>query len=147
MPGEHWQQEIAKGLDQAKSCAVFIGKQTPTGWFKEEIQAALNRQSKDHAFRVIPVILPGGDKSLVGNFLELRTWIDFSKSLEDEYNFHKLACGITGIAPGRNPFHKDTSSSVQKLKQIRDLRLEQLIDDPVALEAQRMILLHEILGF
>ncbi|VVB85168.1 TIR domain protein [uncultured archaeon] len=31
IPGESWEQEIARGLDQAKSCAVCIGKETPEG--------------------------------------------------------------------------------------------------------------------
>jgi hypothetical protein len=64
VPGERWQQEIAKGLVQARTCAVCIGKHTPAGWFREEIERALNRQAKDRSFRVIPVILPGGNMSL-----------------------------------------------------------------------------------
>lgn len=73
VPGEHWQQEMAKGLDQAKTCAVCVGSHTPEGWFREEIERALNRQTKDKGFRVIPVILPNGDRALIDNFLELRT--------------------------------------------------------------------------
>jgi hypothetical protein len=142
VPGEHWQQELAKGLDQAKSCAVCIGRHTPTGWFREEIERALNRQSKDPSFRVIPVILSHGDRSLVDNFLELRTWVDFSKSLEDEYGFHILTCGIKGIKPGRNPVQPSKPSTAlrDKLERIRELHREQLIDDAVALEYQRRLL-------
>ena len=33
IPGKHWQQEMAIGLHKAKSCAVCIGKNTPSGWF------------------------------------------------------------------------------------------------------------------
>src|SRR5919109_1591030 len=55
VPGEHWQQEMAKGLEQAKTCAICIGQHTPKGWFREEIERALNRQTKDNSFRVIPV--------------------------------------------------------------------------------------------
>jgi hypothetical protein len=57
VPGEHWQQQMAKGLDQAKTCAICIGRTTPAGWFREEIERALNRQARDKSFRVIPVIL------------------------------------------------------------------------------------------
>src|SRR5450759_3398956 len=57
IPGKSWQQEMARGLEQAESCAVCIGKETPKGWFKEEIQKALNRQTHDDQFRVIPVLL------------------------------------------------------------------------------------------
>lgn len=46
VPGEHWQQEMARGLDNAKSCVVCMGEQTPKGWFQEEIERAINRQVK-----------------------------------------------------------------------------------------------------
>jgi hypothetical protein len=65
IPGESWQQAMARGLEQAKTCAVCIGQQTPKGWFREEVERALNRQTKDASFRVIPVILPGGGPALV----------------------------------------------------------------------------------
>lgn len=50
VPGERWQQAIARGLHQAKSCAVCISNQTPEGWFREEIERAINRQNKDSFF-------------------------------------------------------------------------------------------------
>lgn len=78
-------------------------KGTPTGWFREEIERALNRQTKDRLFRVIPLILPGTDPALVDSFLELRTWVDFSAGLENEDSFHLLVSGIKGIPPGRFP--------------------------------------------
>jgi len=145
VPGENWQQEMAKGISQAQTCAVCIGRHTPKGWFSEEIERALNRQVKDRTFRVIPVILPDGDPTLVDNFLELRTWVDFKKDIDDKYAFHILVSGIRGVPPGRNPYEKvsqDTNlvSIRENLLRIRDLRQQQLIDDVVALDYQRRIL-------
>lgn len=145
VPGEHWQQEMAKGLDQAKTCAVCIGTNTPAGWFREEIERALNLQTKDKSFRVIPVILQDGDRSIIDNFLELRTWVDFKSGLKDNHAFHILVSGIRGIPPGRyselKTENKDELLLVrQKLQRIRALRKEQLIDDDIALEYQRRIL-------
>ena len=65
VPGEQWEQGLAKALVEAGSCAVCIGSKTPTGWFNQEIQRALNRQAREPGFRVIPVILPGG-RSIAG---------------------------------------------------------------------------------
>ena len=145
VPGEPWQQQIAKGLDQARTCAVCIGKQTPQGWFLEEIGRALNRQTKDKLFRVIPVILPEGDPTLVDNFLELRTWVDFSNGLDELEAFHLLISGIEGVPPGRGPLAVQISPNQpdplrEKLLRIRALRSEQLIDDVIALEYQRRLL-------
>ena len=96
IPGAHWQQEMARGLEEAKTCAVCIGRITPAGWFREEIERALNRQAKDSNFRVIPVILPDGDCSIVDNFLELRTWVVFRYGIDEGYAFHLLTCGVRG---------------------------------------------------
>jgi hypothetical protein len=145
IPGEHWQQEMAKGLDQAKTCAVCVGRHTPQGWFREEIERALNRQTKDRKFRVIPVILPDGHQEIVDNFLELRTWVDFKNGLHDGQAFHILVSGIRGVPPGRYPkesvaHNVELVSVREKLLRIRVLRREQLIDDDIALEYQRRIL-------
>jgi hypothetical protein len=145
IPGEHWQQEMAKGLDEARTCVVCVGKHTSTGWFREEIERALNRQTKDRSFRVIPLILPYADLGVVDNFLELRTWIDFSTGLENQDAFHLLVSGIRGVAPGRGPAgpeiqEKDIGAMREHLSRIRSLRREQLIDDAIALEYQRRLL-------
>lgn len=145
VPGEHWQQEMAKGIDQARCCAVCVGAQTPRGWFREEIERALNRQTRDSSFRVIPVILPGGSHDLVDSFLELRTWVDFTDGIEDGGAFHILLSGIRGVPPGRYcPPSQDGEPTVlvvrEALVRIRALRVEQLIDDDIALEYQRRLL-------
>jgi TIR domain-containing protein len=145
VPGGHWQQEMAKGLNYARTCAVCIGKQTPQGWFREEIEHALNRQAKDQSFRVIPVILPGGDQNIIDNFLALRTWVDFSGGLANEETFHILVSGIKGVPPGRAPQTQDADEHKmrfvrEQLARIRALRSEQLIDDMIALEYQRRLL-------
>jgi tetratricopeptide (TPR) repeat protein len=103
VPGQPWRQAMAKGIDQAASCAVCIGTKTPRGWFEEEIGRALNRQTQEPAFGVIPVILPGGDPSLVDGFLELRTWVIFKNAISDPNALYRLTCGIKGIAPGPGP--------------------------------------------
>jgi hypothetical protein len=105
VPGEHWQQQMARGLETAKTCAVCIGNQTPQGWFREEIERALNRQTKNPTFRVIPVILPDGNSSCIDYFLELRTWVDFRNGFDDPRAFHDLVSGIHGLRPGR--FHEE----------------------------------------
>jgi hypothetical protein len=145
VPGERWQQRMAKGLDQAKTCAVCISRNTPKGWFREEIERALNRQTKDAAFRVIPVILPDGDRTVVDDFLELRTWVDFKAGIDDGYALHVLISGIRGVSPGRYPPDESPRSLALdaergKLMKIRSLLEEQLIDDNVALEYQRRVL-------
>lgn len=98
--GQPWQHGMAQGIDQARCCVVCIGEFTPAGWFKREIEKALNRQTGIPSFRVIPLLLPNAKKVNVEDFLELNTWVDF-RSSDQAYAFHTLVCGVKGIAPGR----------------------------------------------
>ena len=150
VPGGHWQQEMAKGLNEARTCGVCIGENTPRGWFQEEIERALNRQTRDNLFRVIPVILPTGDANLIDNFLELRTWVDLRDGPNNPKAFNYLVSGILGIPPGRIQINQREPQELieedflleikQHLTRIQILRQEGLIDSQVTLEYQRKVL-------
>src|SRR5690242_9449788 len=58
IPGQNFIPAMARGLDEAATCAVCVGKETPHGWVLQEIQKALNRQTSHESFRVIPVLMP-----------------------------------------------------------------------------------------
>jgi hypothetical protein len=147
IPGKSWQQEIVQGLDRAKTCAICIGNKTPDGWFREEIERAINRRTKEASFRVIPVLLPNAQEVNINNFLELSTWVKFEKGLDDPSALHILVSGIKGVAPGRGPVSSKEKGSYSShnqerelLKQIQQLRCDRLIDDEVAKEYQRKLL-------
>jgi tetratricopeptide (TPR) repeat protein len=143
--GQHWQQQMARGLEQSQACAIFIGGNTPSSWFREEIERALDWQTRDSGFRVIPVLLPNGDRRLIEDFLELRTWVEFEEGLVDANAFHLLVSAVRGIHPGRRsrvePQQSDSLESVKtKLSSIRDLRFEKLINEEIALEYEFALL-------
>ncbi len=102
VPGEPWQKALEEALDQSRTCAVFIGKQLGP-WQNEEMRSALGERVDDPAFRVIPVLLPGGKeigKEKLPRFLRRLTWVDFRTDLDDEDAFRRLLAGIRGQAPG-----------------------------------------------
>lgn len=147
VPGKPWQQEMARGIEEARSCAICLGSRTPSGWFRRELEKALNRQSRDEEFGVIPVLLPGAKEHsgelLAGTFLELNTWIDFSSADIAPSEIHLLVCGIKGIAPGRLPAASvdgPPDPIVIKLRRLQALRVDSLIEDSIVLEYQRKIL-------
>ena len=147
VPGEPFIQEMSKGLKMAKTCAVFIGKETPRGWFDEEIKKALNIQAGNKDFRVIPVLLPESDESFVTDFLELRTWVDFRKGLDDKRKFHELSCGIKGVKPGRRfiSSNQDIERSALESK-LRELdEVSHLVEMSVKSEIQKMILVEHLI--
>jgi hypothetical protein len=136
---------MARGLDKADCCAVCIGGQTPTGWFREEIQRALNRQIKDPSFRIIPVLLPDAKTINIDDFLELRTWVDFRHGSDLDYAFHLLICGVKGVAPGKWPPEKSPTPKADEdieehLRTLRRFKEDKLIDVEVEKEWQHELL-------
>jgi hypothetical protein len=88
---------MAQGLKAAKTCAVCVSNETPRGWFREEIERAVNRQAADNSFRIIPVILPNANKDMVTReFAGSRTWVEFTDGIDDGYAFHLVVAGIRG---------------------------------------------------
>lgn len=78
-------EHIARKLREE---GVFIGPRSGSGggaWQMREVEYALARAAREDSFRIIPVILPGGDEHAVEElsvFLELLTWVDFLDLVE-----------------------------------------------------------------
>ena len=103
VPGEPWQEALEQALDTSRSCAVFLGPAGLGTWENEEMRAALDIRAGRPDFRVIPVLLPGArlpERGRLPRFLARLTWVDFRPGLDDADAFHRLVCGIQGIAPG-----------------------------------------------
>jgi hypothetical protein len=143
---------MAKGLEQADSCAVFLGEKTPKGWFQQEVEKALTIQAQNDNFRVIPVLMPNAPQDVAGlmpPFLDLRTWVDFREGGDAEYAFHVLAQGVKGEPIGRWPpavtpagTDEGTSYSMaeRKLKELLKLAAAGQLPDTVMIEFQQKIL-------
>lgn len=121
VPGTKWQQEIARGLDQATTCVTCLGAKTPSGWFQEEIEHALNIQAKNDKFRVIPLLLPDASSDFVPAFLSSRTWVDFRTGKNHEYAFHVLVQGIKGLPVGRWPEKEEPETNEELYRHTRKL--------------------------
>jgi len=144
-PGKSWQQEMAKGLNEAGTCAVCIGMKTPIGWFREEIERALDLQTRNPEFRVIPVLLPEASADVVPEFVSLRTWADFRTGQDQGYAIHVLVQGIRGEPIGRWPAAaapgggKTLSDYERKLTELH--RMKPLgVHEEVVIEFERKIL-------
>lgn len=145
VPGRSWQQAMARGLEEAKSCAICLGAETPDGWFQEEIERALDLQTRKPELRVIPVLLPDADASKVPGFVSLRTWADFRTGQDHDYALHVLCQGIKGEPIGRWPQDQPAppESNLAKYEaRIRELaRFRTLgVHEEVIVEYERRIL-------
>jgi len=153
VPGQSWQQEMAKGLEEAKACAVCLGQRTSKGWFQQEVEKALSRQAGDTSFRVIPVLLPDAPPEpteIIPAFLDLRTWVDYRQGSDSGYAFHVLVQGIKGEPVGRWPLpSSDTSlaraesrfaTAVRRMQELRRIREAGDVSEVVRIEYEKKIL-------
>ncbi|WP_441261149.1 nSTAND1 domain-containing NTPase [Bradyrhizobium sp. 521_C7_N1_3] len=97
VPGISWVDALEKPLAKCRSAAIFLGLHGLGRWQQRERDLALDRQTKDHSFPVIPVLLPGADPPL--GFLSQNTWVDLREDVTPEA-LEILAMAVQGNAPG-----------------------------------------------
>ncbi len=98
IPGDQWQEDIEKALDECNCYVALIGESGIGPWQNAEMRTAINRRVKSSTseFRVIPVLLPRakrGQRSALPSFLVSSVWVEFH-SLEDEFALTNLIDGI-----------------------------------------------------
>lgn len=99
IPGRPEQKTIEEALERSQCYAICIGASAAGKWIDMESQAALRRQKSDNSFRVIPIYLPTAKDLDVTEFLGSNTSVDY-RSLDSDYAFYLLTCGIKNITPG-----------------------------------------------
>jgi len=104
LPGREIQPSLAGALNKSKACVVFLGPNGLGPWQKQELQVAIDKRTRDEAFHVIPVLLPGTERPRRGDvahleFLINASWVEFLTTLDDERAFRSLVSGITGTKP------------------------------------------------
>ena len=77
--GLPWVRALEKAIDNSKAAMVLIGPGGLGSTQQYERELALIRQTREPAFRVIPVILPKTGSDLPFDFLQNLTWVDFSQ--------------------------------------------------------------------
>jgi hypothetical protein len=114
--GDRWQDRIVHAMNRSGSAAIFIGAGESGEWRNHEVRLALNRETRDKKFRIVPVLLPGarysGQEDLEA-LLAAFQWADLRQGIEDEEGFRRLACGIQGVAPGPGPGAPSTAKAAR----------------------------------
>ncbi|MCZ6553138.1 MAG: toll/interleukin-1 receptor domain-containing protein, partial [SAR324 cluster bacterium] len=98
VPGHSWPKALEEALKNCQAVSVFLGPHAMGGWQQRERDLALNRQTRDSTFPVIPVLLPGADPAL--EFLNLNTWVDMRDGIDDPLAIAVLVAAARGQAPG-----------------------------------------------
>ena len=74
-PGMAWSGRLEDRIATSDAIVVVLGPHGMGGWQQRECYLAIDRQTKQPDFPVIPVLIPGHDNPALG-FLSLNTWID-----------------------------------------------------------------------
>jgi energy-coupling factor transporter ATP-binding protein EcfA2 len=104
IPGDPWQEEIEKALDESQCCVVFLGPKGMGPWQNMEMRSVLNTRVSENSIRVVPVLLPGAvrqKESKLPRFLRELTWVVFNVKWDESEALHGLVCGIEAKEPGR----------------------------------------------
>ena len=78
-PGLPWVRALEQVIGAAKAVIVLIGPRGLGNTQQYERELAIVRQTQDPAFPVVPVILPETTADRPFDFLNLLTWVDFSR--------------------------------------------------------------------
>jgi hypothetical protein len=102
--GLPWIRALEKAIGAAKAAIVLIGPHGFGNTQQYERELAIIRQTREPAFRVIPVILPDTRSDVPFDFLQNLTWIDFShvaKVSDAPDELERLLAAIQGgLTPG-----------------------------------------------
>ena len=111
IPGQPWQEPLRKGWPTAPPRGDHRVRPVRTLAPRGDAGRLEHRVSGSGGkFPVIPVVLPAAERPPdhdLPMFLKRMTWVEFQEGLDDEPAFHRLVCGIRGIAgpgPGRAIF-------------------------------------------
>jgi tetratricopeptide (TPR) repeat protein len=97
VPGMRWRVRLEETLCSCKAVAIFVGPGEMGSWQQRELDVALDLESRNSDFRVIPVLLPGCEPPL--GFLRQLTWVDLRNQSLDR-GVAILAKAARGEAPG-----------------------------------------------
>ena len=67
--GDSFVQRIDRGLRSAEACVVCIGPGPMGSFARRELDVAIAMEADRTDFRIVPVLLPGVDPSLLGSHL------------------------------------------------------------------------------
>jgi WD40 repeat protein len=98
VPGRPWPQALEQILRACRAVAVCVGPGEMGPWQQREVNLALERQSTDPSFPVIPVLLPGANPVL--GFLRQNTWVDLRNRPDDPGLLEIIALAICRKPPG-----------------------------------------------
>ena len=111
-PGDRWMEEIEHAMGQAAALLVYVGRSGVRNWVDNEVRVALDRNTRDRGFRLIPVLGPESDPESLPLFLKQLQWVHFREGFADPAKLKDIIGAVSEtepqsisvLGPGKAPF-------------------------------------------
>lgn len=95
VPGARWFSAVEQAMSSSRAVLLLVGPSGLGNAQKDELRAALYRQSKDERVRVIPMVLPGADLEQIPPSLRQTLVVDLRKGWpESKAELQRLAASL-----------------------------------------------------
>src|SRR5512135_1534975 len=98
--GLNWFEPLERTLRQVRGVVVFLGPNGLGRWQRREMALALERQTREATFPVIPILLPETEAGDYSGFLLLNTYADLRGGLDDPGTLDAIMRAVRGPATG-----------------------------------------------
>jgi hypothetical protein len=122
-PGEELEEVIQTGLTNSKIIAVFVG---PSGFGPYQIDEILKAQElanlEPDAYRVVPILLPGGKPEMIPPSLRKRLWVD----LREKKKWEESLQGLVRILQAKVQEFDYSVDFYNRKQELKQINLEEL---------------------
>lgn len=109
IPGENWQKAILQAVESTRAVLLLFGKGSHRSpWQEREMQAALEREARDPAYRIIPVLLPGVEPEQLPPAIRGHLWIDLRSEIDSSTAINRLVASLANNPTTGDPADFET---------------------------------------
>jgi WD40 repeat protein len=80
-PGDIWADELERALERAGAFVLYVGQLGVLNWVGREVRYALDRNTRDPAFRLIPILGRGAQPGDLPPFLRQQQFVDLREGI------------------------------------------------------------------
>jgi hypothetical protein len=93
-PGDVWADELERALQRAGALVLYLGQFGVLNWLGREVRYALDRNTREPSFRLIPILGRGSQQQSLPPFLSQQQYLDLREGIASPEKLKELISGI-----------------------------------------------------